>query len=160
KVGSNHPAATAQRGHAARRVVREPGPYPRWKLPSLVLDKPPWWSQNKDDIDAMVAWVNERLRVRFLERMNKLALELYEQGVEFNPEGLGTPPVHYSYEAAIDEARKGNVEPLRKHRPEIADLIHRPKRRRGERGFPRNLRLDWAVEDVKFIRQLWKREYG
>src|SRR5262249_19799273 len=119
------------------------------------------------DANAMVAWVNERLEVRWCERMNKLSYELAEQGNTFDFEtGRSTPPEYYGYKTAINDAKAGDVEPLRKllrkaGLPELADLTRSPER--GPGGYRRapNTLVEWAVEDAHYIRhELWPQEYG
>jgi hypothetical protein len=129
--------------------------------PPCVLLKPKWWSQNTDDIAAMKAWVEERLRVRLVERVNRLYAELKQHGgVEFDPKTRLAAVVRFKLEDAIDVAEQGNMEPLRKAYPEIAAYINPRPRQRGERRHTKNLALKRAVEDVHFIRQLWMEEYG
>jgi hypothetical protein len=139
--------------------------YPQWDIPPLVLPKPRWWSRNEADANAMVAWVFERLEVRRIERINRLAYELAEHGNTFDFEtGLSTPV--YSYKAAIEAAQAGNVEPLREAArkaglPELAEFISPPKLKPGEYQRVRNFRLDDAVEDVRYIREeLWPQEFN
>jgi hypothetical protein len=135
-----------------------------WPVPPCVLPKPPWKVRNKSDADAMVAWVNERLVVRQAERFNQLYEELKASGrVEIEANGPARV-VHYTYEEALAEARKGNMEPLHEaaHRAGLSELVPflQPKRARGQRGHIRNVRLARAKEDVHYIRhELWPQEY-
>lgn len=132
-----------------------------WEAPTPKLPKPPWWSRNKNDVEWMKAWVFERLKVRFAERLNKLYAELKARGgIEFDPETHRGTIVHRTLQDMKDAAEQGNMEPLREAYPELAEYLHPRKRKPGERRFSRDLELDDAVEDVHFIRQLWKREYG
>jgi hypothetical protein len=65
---------------------------------------------------------------------------------------------------ALGAARVGNIEPLRQLHPNIAEFIHLPKK--GRRGkYPRRRdgvmpQIDMAVEDVKFVKMLWRELYG
>jgi hypothetical protein len=131
-----------------------------WVAPPPKLPKPEWWLRDTADADAMVAWVNERLWVRFAERMNKMIAEVGDQW-EIDPEtGLATI-AYWKFEDRIIEAEQGNMEPLREAYPEIAAYINPRKRDVGEHlnRFTSYLRTKWAVEDVHFIRQLWRQEY-
>jgi hypothetical protein len=134
-----------------------------FEAPPLTLPKPPWWSQNERDALAMTAWVEERLKRRLAEKLNAMAAELdasLGDRVAFDDKTLTAQVTHYTLDEALAEAAAGEVEPLRALYPTIADYIHPPKRERGQRRWHRDRKLESAVDDVRFIRQLWKREYG
>jgi hypothetical protein len=63
---------------------------------------------------------------------------------------------------AITATKFGNIEPLRKCYPDIAEYIHLPKRGRGKR-FPNPMAdcnpIDLAALDAQRIRALWKKFY-
>jgi hypothetical protein len=62
---------------------------------------------------------------------------------------------------AIDQAEHGNIEPLRRHYPHLADYLHLPKRKRGYRFHPKPL-VDFvqtAANDVPRIHALWAKHY-
>jgi hypothetical protein len=137
------------------------GPF---KAPPCVLPKPPWHTPTKRDAEKMKAWTKERLEGRKAERLNSLFEELEAHGgvdFEFNYEQATL--VRRKFQDLIDEANEGNIEPLReavrKVIPELADFIQLPKRGRGKRRHNTNRKVERAVEDVYFIRELWKREY-
>ena len=62
---------------------------------------------------------------------------------------------------ALEQAAKGDVEPLRRKHPDLARFIHPAKRQRGERGFQSNdgLRLR-PLKQCDEIRKLWRETYG
>jgi hypothetical protein len=131
--------------------------------PTPKLPRPErWHSRDKRDADAMVAWVSERLNVRYAEHMNEMIAEVGDQWKHDPDTGLAEI-VYWKLEDRIGEAKQDNMEPLREAYPEIAAYINPRKRRQGEtKQTPQRhrLRLQWAVEDVFYIRELWKREYG
>jgi hypothetical protein len=66
---------------------------------------------------------------------------------------------------AITEARRGHPERLRRLFPAIAEFIHSPPRRRGQRRRPqadpfRHLLLELALDDVRHIRKIWRERFG
>jgi hypothetical protein len=64
--------------------------------------------------------------------------------------------------SAIEDARQGNVEPLRKIYPHIAEFIHSPREgRRGKYSRWRGVTaIDAAVEAAAFVRLFWREVYG
>lgn len=104
----------------------------------------------------MIKWVNLELDRNFwrrLKKWNRLAhspdnvKEVGDWFADLGPQ--------------VEQANRGNVEPLRKALPKYAKFIKPPKLGRGQR-FPKirdaNL-VTAAVEDVKRIRALWKKHY-
>jgi hypothetical protein len=62
---------------------------------------------------------------------------------------------------ALDQAKHGNIEPLRRNYPHLADFLHLPKRKRGYR-FHRKPLLDFvqvAANAVPHIHALWAKHY-
>ena len=70
-------------------------------------------------------------------------------------------------------ARRGNLEPLRKRYPEIAEFIHAPRRAQGQRrsylpknwnvwkDFSHKMQLEMAIDDVRLLRTfIWPKHYG
>ena len=113
------------------------------------MSKPPWDCSKPRDAKKMIEWVNIEL-----DRKRK-PLGGWAEGL------LGFDPDHVK-KKAIEQADKGNMEPLRKLFPGLARFLHRPKQERGKR-FPRNKEGDpvtAAASDVKTIRKLWKTHYG
>jgi hypothetical protein len=131
--------------------------------PTPQLPRPERWvSRDKRDADAMVAWVNEWLLVRKAEHMNEMIAEEVGDQWKIDPDTGQAEIVYWTDEDKRIEAEQGNMEPLREANPKIAAYINPRKRRVGETKQvpPRHrLRLQWAVEDVFYIRELWKREY-
>jgi hypothetical protein len=134
-----------------------------------VLPKPPWKSENMRDVKAMKNWVKERLAVRQVERLNKLYAEFHD-GVDVDPETWLSTVARPKLEDLIDDAYEategdpGAIEPLRKELrgrgyAKLAELI-KPNRGRGDRRHQPDFSMKAAVEDVHFIRQLWRREFG
>ena len=132
----------------------------KWVAPPPKLPKPRcWWSHNEADADKMVAWVNEHLTVRKAERMNEMIAEVGDQW-KLDPEtGLATI-TYYKLEDMFDEAETGNMEPLRKAYPKLAKYLNPRQRGKGDYPRPPNLKAERAAEDVHFIRELWRREFG
>jgi hypothetical protein len=70
----------------------------------------------------------------------------------------------YFEQSAIDAAHYGDIEPLRKRYPHIAQFIHLP--REGHRGkYPRRSSgtitcVEDAVEAAAFVRRFWREVYG
>lgn len=128
---------------------------PRSKPPK----RPARWDSNDDrDIKAMTDWVLYQLDIQ--ADFDELE-SMWEEGYE-----------HISREQmAIEAADGGDIEPLRKLHPKLANYLHLPPRRR-EQGRPKMrvrppestddpaLRVLVAAQDVEFIKRLWKREYG
>ena len=61
---------------------------------------------------------------------------------------------------ALEQADKGDVEPLRRKYPDLAKFIHPPKRKRGQRDFQPNDGLQVGIQIVRRIRKLWRENYG
>jgi hypothetical protein len=148
--------------------------------PNPKVPKPPWHTPTTRDVAALKDWTKERLTVRFVERLNKLYAELAHSGVAFELNSDDEQPIRavlVLLEHLIALARgatkkdESPIEPLREAirkgsfptiPPELADFIHPAKRGHGKRQHKRGRAeraLDEAVEDVHFIRELWKREY-
>jgi hypothetical protein len=68
----------------------------------------------------------------------------------------------YFERSAIEDARQGNVEMLRKLYPHIAEFIHSPREgRRGKYSRWRGVTaIDAAVEDAAFVRLFWREVYS
>lgn len=61
-------------------------------------------------------------------------------------------------------ARRGDVEPLREKRPDLAEFLHAPvrKRKQGMRvtgGYSVSERARWAADAVPDVKALWKKHY-
>jgi hypothetical protein len=65
---------------------------------------------------------------------------------------------------AITDARKGRPEPLRRLFPAITEFIFSPPRARGQRLPQVNdyqwLLLEYALDDVRDIRKIWRQHFG
>jgi hypothetical protein len=96
---------------------------------------------------------------------------LYAFGVHEDDLPLETlpqmPPAERRREAlaiAIAAARRGNPEPLRRLFPALAEFIHSPPRRRGQRRPQTNVYervpLENALDDVRDIRKIWQKHFG
>jgi hypothetical protein len=151
-----------------------------FEVPPLVLPRPKWEShRTKNPPEEMIAWVHERLRVRFAEETNKELNKLFEEmckrgihRVEFDPETLLATLVEPNEEDLIDlanqatEADQAPIEPLREELrkrggfyAKLAELI-KPNRGQWERRHTPDFRSDRAAEDVRYIRdELWPQEY-
>jgi hypothetical protein len=98
----------------------------------------------------MICWVNEELDQMTWEEMRK----------DLSGEN-GLPPLEHE-RWAIEQARRGNIYPLRQIHPDLAPFLHPPKLKRGQR-FPKDVGyrpLQAGVKDVKRIRALWNKNYG
>jgi hypothetical protein len=114
------------------------------------MSKLPRWDCSKPrDAQDMIKWVKIEL-----DRTRKPPGGWAEGLRMFDPE-------HVKFRA-IEQAEKGNMEPLRRLLPGLARFLHRPKQKRGKR-FPKDKEGDpvtAAASDVKTIRKLWKTHYG
>jgi hypothetical protein len=130
------------------------------KAPDPAL--PPWIATCKREREAMIKWVLNRLDMQMAERT---ALEPSDD------RHINLYTVHQSPRARLERAKRlaraGNVAPLQRLYPELAEFIHPPKRKRGQRRSYRDETalferdgLSAVVEDVKRIRALWRQHYG
>jgi hypothetical protein len=114
------------------------------------MSKLPRWDCSKpQDAQDMIKWVNIEL-----DRKRKPPRGWAEGLLMFDPD--------YVKGKAIEQADKGNMEPLRKLLPGLARFLHPPKQERGKR-FPRNKegdRVTKAAADVITTRKIWKAAYG
>jgi hypothetical protein len=131
------------------------------KLPHWIsLDEPlpPWTG----DDNAMLRWLGQQLKAMKYADKVKILLGNFE--VSEDADGR----VHFNWikgkelANAIDFAEHGDVEPLRKLYPDIAEFINLPKRARGKR-FKNSSRyinpILGAAQDARRIRMLWKKFY-
>jgi hypothetical protein len=136
-----------------------------------VTKLPPWHAHNPRERRAMERWVNQAL-----DRADDLEMDDFMQAhyaecatFDFDLKKMALPRVGYGWE--IEEAERGNIEPLRKRLPHLAKFLCRPKLRRGKH-FPKATvveltirrdgfdRVQEAVKDVRRIRALWKQCCG
>jgi hypothetical protein len=140
-----------------------------WKGPRYreVGDKPPWDAMREKDHEWMRDWVCSRLAD--IARMHE------ERGTGAGEEDAATFMAgaqewqeHTSEAAAIRAARDyGDVEPLRRMYPSIADFINLPVRKDRSNYKERpdhssdnlRLRLKRAVAEAQLIRDLWQQHY-
>jgi hypothetical protein len=100
----------------------------------------------------MTEWVNDKIDQ--LETMSNRFLRYGETVLESDERHVKAQ--------AIEQADRGNIEPLQRLLPEYARFLCRPKLKRGKR-FPKDGNNDpvaRAVDDVTLIRALWKQHYG
>lgn len=111
---------------------------------------PRWESRNPRDIAAMTSWVNDELN----------RLDAKELQTNLSGENALSPMNYLAW--AIEQADYGrNLEPLRHAFPQLARFLCLPKRKRGSRLPRRGYNpLKGATNDVRRIRDLWKRRYG
>jgi hypothetical protein len=114
------------------------------------MSKLPRWDCSKPrDAEKMIEWVNSEL-------------DRKRQPPGGWAEGLRMFDPDHVKGRAIQQADKGNMEPLRRLLPGLARFLHRPKQERGKR-FPRDKDGDpvaAAARDTRTIRKLWKTHYG
>jgi hypothetical protein len=129
--------------------------------------RPPWNASN----EQMRAWVLAQL-----EAMD--AAVMTEEAISKPLDQRYHPPKYLrmlaepkladlgSEERAIAEAKCGNMEPLRKLYPQLAEFLARPKLKRGEHFEPFNpqwdakARIRAARADANRIKALWKAAYN
>ncbi len=118
----------------AKASLASPPPLPSWH-----------------DDDAMKAWLNTMLDRMFDVMWWEICL------VHIPPEVLAES----AERRPIEEAERGNINPLRDAYPHLTPFLHPPKRRRGQRlpkAKPKG--LEAAVADVSRIRDLWRQHFG
>jgi hypothetical protein len=111
---------------------------------------PRWDARNEGEQQMMRRWANERV-----EEVLCAMLEAW-------------PKVEEKFQARmadggleIEMARCGDVEPLRRRYPDLADFIHLPPPQRGRPLNPRRATPQWiAAVYTVIIRDLWKKHYG
>jgi hypothetical protein len=128
--------------------------------------KPPWTAHKRSDQQAMMDFV-----------VGELLAEDVDNAEWSDRQQLNIDAVERAYrraqrESAMQEARRGNVKPLRALLPpDLADLtefINEPKRVRGQRRptvpNSKECLLQYVANrraaDVARVREIWKREYG
>lgn len=95
--------------------------------------KPPLWSaRNQRERRDMEDWVNQHLD-RIVDREIYDPTFMQKQHESANKIRF---PKKSDYLFEIDEAERGNIEPLRRRFPLLAKYLHLPKRKRGQR-FPK-----------------------
>jgi hypothetical protein len=117
-----------------------------------VTDLPRWNCRNERDAQSIVEWVNDQL-----DRIDTVSKNYMDYG-----ENVLQSDERYVKAQAIEQADKGNMEPLRRLHPEYARFLCRPTQERGKR-FPKDGSNDpvrRAADDVPLIRSLWKQHYG
>jgi hypothetical protein len=113
---------------------------------------PQWKCRNEHEAKAMTDWVNDQLD----------QIEIVSERFSRYGETVLSEDDKYLIEQAIEQADKGDIEPLRRLFPHLARFMCRPPRERGKR-FPKNTEDDpvrRAAADVKLIRALWAKHYG
>ena len=111
--------------------------------PAAETELPRWHARDQREREQMFRWMFEKLNEARARR----------QGVPLT--------VWLKSDAAAQLAAwHGNMRPLRAKYPHLAPFLHPPKLRRGHhlRKNPGDA-LRQAVEDVKLIRQIWKKYY-
>ena len=112
--------------------------------------RPRWESRHQRDLAAMTWWVNDEL--------NKM--DTQELRTNLAGENAVDPSKYLGWAIAqADQDR--NIEPLRRALPHLARFLQLPKRKRGQRLPRRGFNpVKGAVDDIKRIRNLWKKHYG
>jgi hypothetical protein len=122
------------------------------------MNKPRWSARDERDRKQMHDWVCERLDDP------KEGFNLIRYGLTKRPE-LTRPTIEEVEDEEQwrkAEARLGNVEPLRRAHPDLAEFLFSPKRKRGQKLPPRWVGPEdvWlAAVDAKFIPMIWKKYY-
>jgi hypothetical protein len=123
--------------------------------------KPPWSARSELEREQMRTWVNRELNRLPDELERWRASDEYKTGLDERSKRYDAWLADHGPE--IESAEAGNIEPLRAALPHLAKFLHPPKRRQGERSFPKfkdTLRVSAACDDVDRIRALWKQHYG
>lgn len=124
-------------------------------------DLPPWDARNQSERDLMERWVNHELDAILAQMVDDFKRNNMGK-TEFTKEGREL--------MEIAQARGGNIEPLRKRYPRLAEFLHPPKQPGRGKRFKRNKydALDgdssesWLIRaawDVARTRALWKHHY-
>ena len=151
--------------------------------PGRTHDLPPWIASNQRDNKLMALWLNERLDEVQKGLLDNLSVDfdnLFDHGnlsVDDDPQfAFFWEEIQARRKAGgkeIYEAQQGNIEPLRKLYPHIAEFIHLPKRpgkgthfQKSQYNVERPIFADlkkraltFAAWDVATIRDLWERWY-
>jgi hypothetical protein len=111
--------------------------------PAAETKLPPWQARNQRERDQMYEWVVGKL-----------------QEARANRKGIPLLDWFKSDAAAKWAASHDNMQPLRAKYPDLAPFLHPPERGRGkhQRPHPGDALLQ-AVEDVKSIKQIWKKYF-
>jgi hypothetical protein len=129
-----------------------------------MTQKLPPWAGSERDGRRLIEWSIAQLDA--LDAEHDAKLDDPPSSWTYPPEMLWWEDV----ERAKRAARRGNIEPLRRLFPFIAELIHEPKRVRGQRRphsrLPeheafRRFAVGMAADDVRRLRDvIWPRHYG
>jgi hypothetical protein len=134
-------------------------------------DKPPWLAHNERQRKWMKDWSNAKLD-EVLDSFDKKNAALARLLTEIDPKALrdlAQKPFARlrTKEFAIEQAARGNIEPLKKLHPEYAPFFAPPKRKRGGKRlkkttslFMAQSRLEEAVAEKKRLHAIWMKNYG
>lgn len=151
--------------------MKAKAPRPRRDAPRADDDKPPWLAHDERQRKWMKDWSNVKLD-EALDSFDKENATLAKLLTEIGPKALRDLAQKQlarlrTKDFAIEQARLGNIEPLKKLHPEYAPFFAPPKRKRGgERRkktaslFMAQSRLEEAVAEKKRLHAIWMKNYG
>ena len=123
--------------------------------------KPDWVCRNEADVNAFTAWNNVHLWRRMGERIIRLheQIEATDGVVEVTHNRIN---FYNNEDIAIQAAHEfGDIEPARMIWPEAVSLLKAPPRKgKGQYIRARYVHLDNAMEDVRFLHELWFQIFG
>jgi hypothetical protein len=130
----------------------------------MAAEKPPCLAHNQVEREQMRDWVIAKLDAAIEEESdarNRLLLDPNVQACMHKIIDKQLAELR-SEEHALAEAHRGNMEPLRKLRPQYEPFLRPKKLKRGEH-FEKASKLQLLVKlaraDVRRIKELWKAEY-
>jgi hypothetical protein len=127
---------------------------------------PRWHARNASERQAMIDWVIAELVWRDAQLSDYFS-QAPQSAYRMSRQAFARS----QYRSAIDSARYGDLEPLRKLFPEHAEFIHEPPRTRGQhkpkrltgtawiKQYVADTEADLAVRVVKEIREIWREHY-
>jgi hypothetical protein len=125
-------------------------PEPEWMTPWVKKklesgERPPWEAGNEREQQWMMAWVLQKLDEADLSERRRL-------------DAVPVDKASLMERLAMDAFRRGNVGPLRRRHPEIAEAINLPTLENGRhwKKSKKFSRADAAAQDVRRIRAIWQ----
>lgn len=119
------------------------------------MDKlPPWTARNEREKRAMRDWAFDRID----EALDDANIAKVAKANKTAPDFRS--PADHRRAVAIAEARyKRNVKPLRELHPDMADLIHPPKRGKGVYPRDKNAAVEVVANIKSIVIEAWREHY-